>query len=232
MIRAIILDFNGVLADDEHVHFTLFRDVLAGLGVSLTEQAYQDEYLGYDDRGCFSVALERAGRFPTVAEVDELIAEKARRYAAWARESLTYFPFAAEMVRALEASWPVAICSGALRGEIDAALERLGVAEQVVAIVAAEDTDRCKPDPEGYLLALDALRSRGHEDLEAGHCLVVEDSLAGVQAAKAAGMWAIGVTHSYPAHALRHAGADAVVESLEPITPAWVARLFQPEISP
>ena len=51
----------------------------------------------------------------------------------------------------------MAICSGALRGEIEYALDRLGVGDLIAAIVAAEDTTRCKPDPEGYLIALDAL---------------------------------------------------------------------------
>ncbi len=142
------------------------------------------------------------------------------------------FPGAVAAVRACAARWPVAICSGALRAEIDFALDLMGVLDRVEAVISAEDTDRCKPDPEGYFLALDALRSVGHEDLEAGHCLVLEDSLAGVQAAKAAGMWAVGVAHSYPADALRQAGADTVLEHLEAFGPEAVARLFDPEVSP
>ena len=61
-IRAVIFDFNGVLVDDEHVHFELFREVLASLGVPLDEAAYLDRYLGFDDRGAFSAALIDAGR--------------------------------------------------------------------------------------------------------------------------------------------------------------------------
>ena len=70
--------------------------------------------------------------------------------------------------------WPVAINSGALRPEIEWALDKMGLRSSVSAIVSAEDTERCKPDPEGYLIALDALRSLGGEDLEAAHCLVLE----------------------------------------------------------
>ena len=57
MIRSVIFDFNGVLVDDEAVHFELFREVLAEEGVVITEQDYHERYLGYDDRGCFATVL-------------------------------------------------------------------------------------------------------------------------------------------------------------------------------
>ena len=232
MIRAVIFDFNGVLVDDEPLHFELFREVLRQEGIDLSERQYHEEYLGYDDRGCFEVALARAGRTANSAHIDALIARKADRYAARAEAGLRVFPGAAEALAALGDRWPLAVCSGALRGEIEFALGRLGFANRVAALVAAEDTTRCKPDPEGYLLALDALRSLSGPDLEAGHCLVVEDSLAGVASAKAAGMWAVGVAHTYPAEALRAAGADLVLPGLGPLDPAWVERLFAQEASP
>jgi HAD superfamily hydrolase (TIGR01509 family) len=232
MIRAVIFDFNGVLVDDEHVHFELLRDVLAEEGITLSERAYYDEYLGYDDRGCFETALVRAGQPLDSARIEGLIARKAARYATRAEGGLKLFPGASGAVAGLAEAWPVAVCSGALRPEIEYGLGRLGVREHVAAIIAAEDTDRCKPDPEGYFLALDALRADGHEDLEAGHCLVFEDSLAGVESGKAAGMWVVGVTHTYPADELRRAGADATIASLAPLNPDWVRRMFAPEVSP
>lgn len=232
MIRSIIFDFNGVLIDDEHVHFSLFRDVLAEEGISFTERQYHEEYLGYDDRECFEVALSRSGRSATSGQVQELIQRKAVRYVKVAENGLRVFPGAIEAVRSLSAVWPIAICSGALRGEIEFALDRFGLRATIDAIVAAEDTERGKPDPEGYELALDALRSAGHEDLEAGHCLVIEDSQAGIAAAKAAGMWAVGITNTYPAEVLRRAGADAILTTLEGVGPDWARRLFTPEVSP
>lgn len=232
MIRAVIFDFNGVLVDDEAVHCELLRQVLAEEGVSLTEREYLDEYLGYDDRGCFETALRRAGQAAGDDRIADLIERKAARYAELAEHGLKLFDGAADAVRRLAEDWPVAVCSGALRDEIDYGLGRLGVADEVSAIVAAEDTERCKPDPEGYFLALDALRSAVAAGLEAGHCLVIEDSLAGVQAAKAAGMWVVGVTHTYPADQLRAAGADAILERLSELGPEWVRCLFTPEVSP
>lgn len=227
MIRAVIFDFNGVLVDDEHVHCGLLRAVLAEEGIALTEDEYHARYLGYDDRGCFEVALSEAGQDASRNRVDELIARKAARYTAVAETSLRIFPGAADCVRALAARWPLAICSGALRAEIEFALNRLECRDVVPLIVSAEDTTRCKPDPQGYLLALDGLRARVGSDLQPAHCLVIEDSLAGVESAKAAGMQAVAVLHTYTDPELRDAGADAIVPALADIVPEWVARRFE-----
>src|SRR4051812_44503686 len=160
MIRAVIFDFNGVLLDDEHVHFELFREVLGQEGIALSARQYHEQFLGLDDRGCFEAALVEAGRETDGPQLDELVARKARRYAEVAADGLRFFPGAAECLATLARRWPLAINSGALRPEIELALDRLERRDQVVAIISAEDTTRCKPDPEGYLLALNGLRSR------------------------------------------------------------------------
>lgn len=226
MIRAVIFDFNGVIVDDERVHFELFRDVLAQEGVTLTEAEYYEKFLGCDDRGAFVGALDAANQETPSERIEALIARKARQYADAAESGLRFFPGAAETVRALALRYPVAVCSGALRPEIEYALNRLGIRESIFSVVSSEDTTHCKPDPEGYLLTLAALRlmpAAELDDLEPRSCLVIEDSLAGVEAAKAAGMYAVGVTHTYSEAELKSAGADAVVTSLSEITPEWIA---------
>jgi beta-phosphoglucomutase len=233
MIRALIFDFNGVLVDDEAVHFELFREVLAQEGVVITEHDYHERYLGYDDRGCFAAALSDARQQFDQGRLDELIERKARRYVEVAKKGLRYFPFAAETLVAVAERWPVAICSGALRSEIEYALKRLDRRDRVVAIIAAEDAHKCKPDPAGYLQTLDALRSHlraksaSGSDLEARECLAVEDSLAGIISAKGAGMRAVGVSHTYNAPQLRQSGADAVIHGLEALTPDWIEQHFE-----
>jgi beta-phosphoglucomutase len=231
MIRAVIFDFNGVLLDDEELHFQLFREVLGDEGVEMTSRQYHEQFLGLDDRGCFEAALIDAGRDTDEPHLDELVARKARRYSEVAATGLRFFPSAAECLSALAGRWPLAINSGALRPEIEFALKQIDRRDRVVAIVSAEDTSRCKPDPEGYRLALEALRREpnalaSQADLQAEHCLVIEDSLAGVASAKGAGMWAVGITHTYPASALLEAGADAIIDGLETLTPDWIANRF------
>jgi len=227
MIRAVIFDFNGVLVDDELVHFALFRDVLGEEGVVIDERRYHDDYLGYDDRGCFEHALADAGQSADAARLDELVARKAARYFGAAEVGLSYFPGAAGVIRDLAETRPLAIYSGALRPEIDWALGRLGVLDRFAAIVSAEDTTRCKPDPQGYVMAHGLLRSGpGLADLDPGSCLVIEDSLAGIVAAKGAGARAVGVAQTYTPAELRGAGADATIGRLAEFTPGWVDRTF------
>jgi beta-phosphoglucomutase len=224
-IGAVIFDFNGVLVDDESVHCALFQEVLAQEGVTITERDYHERYMGYDDRGCFDAALKDAGQAADRARLDDLIARKARRYVEVAERGLRFFPSAAETLRAIAARWPVAINSGALRPEIEYALRRIGCRDCVAAIVSAEDTDKCKPDPEGYRLAFEALRA-APRDLSPSACLVIEDSTAGIISAKGAGMHAVGVCTTYDADELREAGADDVVEALAAFTPEWIERRF------
>ncbi len=220
MIRALIFDFNGVIVDDERVHFELFRDVLEENGVELTESTYHDRYLGYDDRGCFSAALLDAGLIVDDAFVANLIARKAGLYARAAANGLRFFP-GSERIVEFAACRPTAICSGALRPEIEYALDRLNARRAIAAIVSAEDTTRCKPDPQGYTLAFQALRGRKdfHDsELQPSECLAIEDSSAGILAARAAGLRTIGVAHTYPADTLLSAGAEFVLKSLEQLS--------------
>ena len=226
MFPATFFDFNGVLVNDESVHFETFREVLAPLGVSLSEQDYLSRYLGYDDAGAFTAVLKDAGRTPTPAQVAELIEAKRPLYMQRARAALPTFAGAAELVRRRAAVGPALVVSGALRDEVELGLEVLGVRGEIATIVSAEDTQACKPDPEGYLIAMRWLGERGQQ-AQAQRALVIEDSLAGVEAAKAAGLGCVGVAHTYSEQELSGAGADAVAKTLVDIDDALLAALFQ-----
>ena len=234
MIRAVIFDFNGVLIDDESLHFEMFREVLEQEGVVITENDYHERYLGLDDRGCFEAALLDGGQAADRSRLDALIARKAIRYAEEAAEGLKIFPGAPECLAALSERYPLAINSGALRPEIEFALNLIGRRHCVSAIVSAEEAERCKPDPQGYTLALEKLREcdgLGLLDLVPSECLVIEDSLAGIESAKGAGMWAIGISNTYSAEELRSAGADDVIEHLGRFAVDWIATRFADPVS-
>jgi HAD superfamily hydrolase (TIGR01509 family) len=209
-LRVVIFDFNGVVVDDEPLHFELFQRVMAEEGLILTEEIYREKYLGYDDRGCFIAALSDAGRKDT-GQIDRLIARKAAYYREAFEKRFLLFPGVVELVRRLVERFPLAIASGALRDEIELVLDRADLRDCFRVIVAAEDVSACKPDPEGYLKALAALNSSGAAAL-ANQCLVIEDSIAGVKAAKRAGMRCLAVTNSYAAEELKE--ADWIVNSL------------------
>ena len=212
-IDALIFDFDGIVVDSEPIHLAGFQRVMKGVGVRLTREDYYGKYLGYDDHDCFRIAAADAGVDLAEPRIAELIAAKTEYVRRAFAESIQPLPGAAELIRAAaDAGVLVAVCSGALRGEIDLAARTVGVLDCFRAIVAAEDVRRGKPDPEGYLLALDRLSVAAGRTLDAGCCVVVEDAPAGIDASRAAGMKTLAVTNSYPAGRL--AAADRVVDSL------------------
>lgn len=214
-LKAIIFDFNGVIVDDEPLHLELFRKVLQEEMIFLTDEDYHEKYLGYDDRGCFTAVLCDNSRTPDAANeafIQELIDRKAEYYRQAIQERMLLFPGVVDLVRRSAEAYPLAIASGALRSEIEFVLERGEIRNCFQVIVAAEDVSECKPDPEGYLKALEQLNAALNAEIQAHECLVIEDSLAGIEAAKAAGMRCVAVTNSYSAQELT--AADSVVTSL------------------
>jgi beta-phosphoglucomutase len=223
---ATIFDFNGVLVDDELVHRDAFRDVLSPLGVSFTDDAYTARYLGYDDIGAIRAMFADAGRDISEAEIAELARAKQPFYMRRAEQSLVVFPGAADLVRACALRGPVGIVSGALRHEIAFALRNMALDDAVSFVVSADETTRCKPDPMGYEQAIEWLSERiGAQG--ARQSIVIEDSLAGIQSAKAAGLFCLAVAHSYPEPQLLDAGADAVTARISAIDDAMLGVLYQ-----
>ena len=222
MIRAVVFDFDGVLANSEPLHFGAFRDVLASHGFTLTEQDYYDKYLGFDDLGAFRAIAIDAGRPLAEREVSSMAGEKAVRLEELERGASVLFPGAREAIVRMAAHGPIAIASGAIRAEILRVLDREGLRTYFQTVVAAEDTPVSKPDPAPYLRAVELLASRtGH--LTARDCVAIEDSVWGLRSARAAGLRTVGITNSYPAEVL--AEADAVIGHLDQFTPALLASL-------
>ena len=162
-MTATLFDFDGVLVDSEPVHLAAFNDVLAKFGVTISEQAYADQYLSLDDAGVLREVLSRrAGRAPDEREVRALVMAKEPRFLELFSASFRVFPGAAEVVARRAARGIVGIVSGALAPEIAFALDRMGIGGAVSFIVSAEHTPASKPDPAPYLLALEELRGLGH----------------------------------------------------------------------
>lgn len=225
MLRGILFDFNGVLVDDEPIHLELFQRVLAEEGLALARERYYADYLGFDDRDCFAAVLAAAGREATEQGVRALIARKARLYEERIEhDGIPFFAGAVELLAAAsEADLALGIVSGALRGEIDAAMRRAGVGGRLLAVVAAEDVTRGKPDPEGYRVGFARLAT-ARAGLAPSEVLAIEDSPAGLAAARGAGLRTLGVAQTYRREELT--GAERTVESLGEVDLARLSSWF------
>jgi HAD superfamily hydrolase (TIGR01509 family) len=227
-LRAIIFDFDGVVADSEPIHLAVFQRVLGELGLFLSPEEYYAEYLGYDDRGCFRAFLTAHGHSPTDKTIDDLVARKAAAYLEHIKRHLVIFPGVRELVRDAAARHRLAIASGALRNEIEYILECAGIRKEFEHITSAEDVRRGKPDPEPFVHALTSLNrvpASGQGRLAPGDCLVVEDSIPGIRAAHAAGMKVLAVANTHTVQDLHE--ADALTHSLANVRlPELEARLW------
>ena len=222
MIRAVVFDFDGVIANSEPLHFRAFRDVLSAHGVTLTERAYYDKYLGYDDAGAFrAIAADERAAF-TDADIETLVASKAVRLEEMERNGSVLFPGARGAIERMAAAGPIAIASGALKAEIVRVLRHERLASFFPVVVAAEDTPRSKPAPDPYERAVSLLGTATRLSIAPADCVAIEDSHWGLESARAAGLRTIAVTHTYPAGAL---DADAVVEHLDELTTELLGRV-------
>jgi HAD superfamily hydrolase (TIGR01509 family) len=197
MLKAIVFDFDGVIADSEPLHFAGFRDVLAEEGIVLTERDYYDQYLGFDDAGAFRIMGRDRGCLWSQQIVGELVERKAKRLQTLTENVSILFPGAADAIRRAAAAVPIAIASGALRREVVGVLRREGLEQLFTAIVAAEDAPASKPSPDPYLTAIARLSNATSSAIEARDCVAIEDSRWGIESARAAGLHVVAVTQSY-----------------------------------
>jgi len=208
--RALIFDFDGVIADSETLHYETFTSVLAEEGILMTREVNDREYVGIDVTRSFEKAFESAGRGLDPGMLSRLVARKSALFKAGI-ERIRVFPGIRALIDEGASRFPCALVSGTLRVEIQEFLRRHALDGRFAAIVAADDGVPSKPAPGGYLRALDLLRRDRIPDLSAFQCVVLEDSVPGIRAARSAGMRCVGLAHSHPPYLL--AEADMVLES-------------------
>jgi beta-phosphoglucomutase len=223
MLQAIVLDFDGVIANSEPLHLRAFQEVLAAGGHSLSAQEYYTRYVGLDDAGMFAAFATDHGLPAGDRWVQDLIRAKTTRMQGLLREGTLLFPGVNARIRELAAVVPVAIASGALRHEIVLVLEEAGIAGCFVAIVAAGETARGKPAPDPYARAVELLGQSTGSRMDPARVVAVEDTIQGIASARAARLRTVAVTTTYPADAL--STADAVVPTLRDVTVPLLASL-------
>ena len=214
MLRLVVFDVDGVIADSEPAHFEVFRQILAQQGAELSWDEYRRRYLGYDDRECFGHVLADLGLDSSGQRIEQLCREKQGKFAEYLRDNCIIMPGVAELLEILKShNIACSICSGAVRSEVEYILAQGRLTRFFRVIVAAEDVSAGKPDPEGYRLSLARINQAcSDQPIDPAECLVIEDSTWGIRAAKDAGMHCLAVTSSYPAEQLT--AADLVVKDL------------------
>jgi beta-phosphoglucomutase len=222
-LRAVVFDFDGVIANTEPLHLRSFQQVLGAEGIAVTERDYYDRYLGYDDAGTFRVVASERGCDWNERHIADLVATKALAMEALERDVSVLFPGAADTVRRIAAAAPIAIASGAIGPEIRRVLVREHLEHLFTAIVAAEDTVNSKPFPDPYVRAVALLRDAVGGNLDPRDCVAIEDSRWGLESARAAGLRTIAVAQSYDRSAL---SADLVIPTITALDLHLFAELF------
>jgi beta-phosphoglucomutase len=196
--RAVILDFNGTLAQDEAVLIGIYEELLEEHGVPFDSSEYP-RYAGLPDQAMFESLFQAHGRPLEAATADRLVRDRVERYRSAVSDGHPIAHDTVAFVRAIAAQVPVGIASGAYREEIEHVLELADLVEHVSVIVSIDEVRAGKPDPESFTAALARINRERREAIAPEHTVVVEDATDGVRAAAAAGM---------PCVALRGRGYD------------------------
>jgi len=213
--RAVLFDFDGVIVNSEPLHFLAFHEVLAAEKIELSEAEYYREMLGFDDRGAFKHIFAARGRELDPRTFLRVLTRKSEAMMELIhRRKLEALPGAEQFVRALWRHCPLGVCSGGLREEIEVMLQGVALRDCFSVIVAAEDVDKGKPDPAGYVLTATRLSEKSKRELKPADCLIVEDAPSVIRPVKALGYPTLAVASSYPVEQL--GDADFVVPSLRP----------------
>ena len=229
MIKAILMDFNGVIIDDEPVQMRAYQHVLKEYGIDLTEDDYLAS-LGMDDVSFVENAFKRAGKDAPNGKTREIVDAKFVAWKASVDKQMPLFEGIENFVEKCSRDFEMGIVSMATRREIDHVLETSGLRKFFSVIISSEDVENCKPDPECFregFKRIDSVRTaKGHLPMVHSDCLVIEDSPPGVVAAKGAHLLALGVSNTVTAIELRNAGASAVAKDLRDWMPESIRRVF------
>jgi HAD superfamily hydrolase (TIGR01509 family) len=205
--KAILLEFNGVIINDEHIHQQLIDDLLLGENLLPSGSEYKQVCLGRSDRRCLQNLLSGRGRVVSEQYLSKLIEKKAQAY----HETMTkldplpiYPDVTSFLAQIKERSLLIGLVTGAVRSDVEFILAQAGITKYFQVMVTADDLSVSKPDPDGYLLAVNLLaRQNPHLSIKPSDCLAIEDTPAGIEAAKNAGIQVVGVANTYPLHMLQ-----------------------------
>jgi beta-phosphoglucomutase-like phosphatase (HAD superfamily) len=217
--RAVILDFNGTIAEDEALLIGIYEELLGEHGVAF-EAGHYPRYAGLPDHAMFEHLFEAQGRPLEAATVERLLRERVGRYLSAVSDDHPVADDTVAFMRALAPRVPVGIASGAFREEIEHVLEAAGLAQLVSVIVAIDEVEAGKPDPESFTAALAHINRRRSEPIMPRDVVVLEDATDGARAARAAGMRCVALRG--PAYDEESGAAELVVDRLTAELAGWL----------
>jgi beta-phosphoglucomutase len=207
VLKAVLFDFNGVIIKDESIHRELIDELLLAENLPPQGKEFWQISVGRSDRVCLYELLKLRGRFVTDEYLDKLIAKKAIAYRQrlGQLETLPIYPEVVEFIKSMsESGYKLAVVTGAIRSEVELVLAQAQIDRYFETIVSGDEIKQSKPDPEGYLLAVERL-NKLYSDLNLlpSECIAIEDTFAGLQAVKSAGIQAVAIANTYPFHMLQ-----------------------------
>jgi len=229
-LKAVLFDFNGVIINDEPLHEQLIEQILLSENLRPQPGEFRKVCLGRSDRACLGELLANRGRVVSDSYLNELIKRKSQAYQQLFMEKqdkLPIFPGLEDLIFQLRSrNIKLAIVTGAIRSEVELVLNNTTLAKYFNAIVAGDDVNNSKPAPDGYLLAVERLNQLYPDNnLQPIECLAIEDTPAGIAAAKQAGIPVLGVANTYPFHMLQRQ-ANWTVDYLHDLEIERVQKVF------
>jgi HAD superfamily hydrolase (TIGR01509 family) len=224
MIKAIIFDFDGVIADTEPLHFKAFQSVLQEIHITFTEEEYWSKYLAMSDKDLVQAIIKHYSLPCTLDDIQKLLKKKEQRYMKLFQEEPIFFHGVKNVLTNLSKHFPLVIASGALLHEIIYALNNLEVTNIFKFVVSVEDVSEGKPNPQIFYLAYKKLLTID-SGLKTKECLVIEDSIHGILAAHNANMKCLAVAQTYKEDDLQT--ADAIINHISQLNCNLVTELFK-----
>jgi beta-phosphoglucomutase len=211
-LKAVFLDFSGVVIDDEEINQALVADIMLSENLRSDVEEYAQYCRGRSDRAGLKDILANRGRILPDAYLNRLVTTKTKAYRQRITEllELPLSPHLSEFLTQLKTeNLAIGLVTGTPRSEVEYILQRAELAAYFDVIVAGDDLEASKPEPDPYLLAVKNL------NLQPSECLAIEDNPVGIEAAKRAKIQVVGISYIYPLHMLQRQANWTVDDFLE-----------------
>lgn len=234
VLKAVFLEFNGVIAKDTSLRRELIDDILISENLRPNPDEYAEVCFGQSDRACLSELLTRRGRVTSSAQLDKLLTKKSQDYIQQLTRSpkKPLYPGLEDLLyKAKAESLKLAIVTGTAKAEVEWTLNQANLLDAFSVLVTAEDIalEDEKPSQKGYRIAINRLNDL-YSDLllSPEDCVAVEAFYPGIEAAQNSGIPVVGVAHCYPYRMIQRR-ADWVVDYLNEIDFPWIRRWYEPD---